>query len=271
MSVTSPAPGLRVVLAPNPGLMTGPGTNQYVLGAGDTALQIDCATLDDENARRLGATGARPGWLVLTHIHPDHLGGTHAWRAAYGGRVAIHASRAAFAIAGAPLAPERLLADGDEIAWAEGRLRVVHTPGHESGHCCLYEPERRWLFTGDTVLSTGTTVIAPPDGDMQAYLASLARLQGLDADVIFPGHGPPLDDPRAILAEYVAHRLQREAQIAAAVGDGVATIPAIVERCYPDLHPGLRWAAGLTVQAHLTKLEREGRAVDAGGGSWRPA
>ncbi|MCW5893609.1 MAG: MBL fold metallo-hydrolase [bacterium] len=199
------------------------------------------------------------------------VGGAAAWRARCGGTVALHASRAAFAVAGTPLAPERLLHDGDEIPWAEGTLRVVHTPGHESGHCCLFEPTRGWLFTGDTVLSTGTTVIAPPDGDMQAYLASLERLRGLGAATIFPGHGPPLADPTAVLDRYLAHRRAREAQIAAAVAAGVETIPALVAHCYPDLHPGLRWAAALTVQAHLTKLARDGGAAVTADGRWRPA
>lgn len=269
MSPTPLAPGLRVVLAPNPGLMTGPGTNQYLLGDGDDAVQLDCAPLDAENVRRFDASGARPRTLVLTHIHPDHVGGALAWRARSRGTIAIHESRAGFPVAGEPLAAERRLVDGDEIVVPGGRLRVVHTPGHESGHCCLFDPERRWLFTGDTVLSTGTTVIAPPDGDMQAYFASLERLRALDAATIFPGHGPPIDDPAAILDEYVRHRRAREAQIVDAVGDGVETIPAMVERCYPDLHPGLRWAAGLTVQAHLTKLEREGRAAASADGRWR--
>lgn len=269
MSTTRLAAGLRVVLAPNPGLMTGPGTNQYVLGEGDAAVQIDCAPLDAENVRRFETSGTWPRRLLLTHVHPDHVGGVPGWRTRTGGTIAIHESRRDVPVAGTPLAPEQLLRDGDEIPWAGGTLRVVHTPGHESGHCCLFEPARGWLFTGDTVLSTGTTVIAPPDGDMRAYLASLARLRALETTTIFPGHGPPIDDPAGVLDAYVAHRLAREAQILAAVADGVATIPEMVARCYPDLHPGLAWAAGLTVQAHLDKLAHEGRAAADAGGRWR--
>jgi len=131
----------------------------------------------------------------------------------------------------------------------------------------LYEPERRWLFTGDTVLSTGTTIVAPPDGDMAAYLASLRRLQALDVATIFPGHGPPVERPQELLQEYVAHRLLRERQIVDALRAGPLEIVELVRRIYVDLHPGLMWAAGLTVRAHLTKLEGEGTVV-AEAGRW---
>jgi glyoxylase-like metal-dependent hydrolase (beta-lactamase superfamily II) len=260
------ASGLRVVLAPNPGLMTGPGTNQYLLGARD-AVQLDAAPLDAENRRRLAAEGVGVAQLVLTHIHPDHVGGALD----LGVPITVHRSRAAFAVGGHALAPGRTLEDGEEIAYPGGRLLAVHTPGHESGHCCLYEPDRRWLFTGDTVLSTGTTIVAPPDGDMAAYLDSLRRLRSFDLAVIFPGHGPPVGQPHALLDEYLAHRLMRERQIVEALGVGPAEIPSLVARIYSGLHAGLVWAAGLTVRAHLAKLEREGAVLAEPGGRFRLA
>lgn len=252
----------RVVLAPNPGIMTGPGTNQYLVGDGAPVL-IDAASYDDENARRLreGLADSRLAAILLTHIHPDHVGGASALREASGVSLAVHRSRAGFAFGGRPLAPDRLLDDGEEIVHEDGRLRAVHTPGHESGHICYYDPDRRWLFTGDLILGTGTTIVAPPDGDMTAYLASLRRLLGLDLAVIFPGHGSPIERPYEKIHEYIEHRMMRERQIVASLEAGIDRVPEIVARLYADVHPALHPAAALTVRAHLAKLVTEGVLV----------
>src|SRR5205823_311426 len=149
------------------------------------------------------------------------------------------------------------------------RLRAVHTPGHESGHICYYDPDRRWLFTGDLILGTGTTIVAPPDGDMIAYLASLRRLRELDLGLILPGHGAPIERPYDKIEEYLTHRLMREEQIVAALEAGVCTVAAIVARLYADVHPGLHPAAALTVRAHLAKLVAEGAVVEESGDRFR--
>lgn len=247
---------MDVVLAPNPGFMTGPGTNQYLLG--DTL--IDVAPYDAENARRLDAAraGRRLAAILLTHIHPDHVGGAASMRAASGAPIAVHRSRAEFSYGREALAPDRLLDDGAEVVHAEGRLRAVHTPGHESGHCCYYDPDRRWLYTGDLILGTGTVVIPPPDGNMTAYLASLRRLLRFDLTRILPGHGAPIDRPYDKINEYLEHRAMRERQIVAALEAGLETILAMVTRLYADVHPALHGAAGLTVRAHLEKLVADG-------------
>lgn len=263
------APDIRVVLAPNPGFMTGRGTNQYVFGR-ERATVLDVAPYDAENARRFALAGG-VAEILLTHIHPDHVGGVAALREATGAPVAVHRRRADYVHAGRPLAPARLLDDGDEIRHAGGRLRAVHTPGHESGHCCYYDPDRRWLFTGDLILGTGTVVIPPPDGDMIAYLASLRRLRTLDLVRILPGHGDPIERPYEKIEEYLAHRLGRERQIVEALAAGVETIPGIVAQLYAAVPAVLHGAAALTVLAHLQKLIAEREVREEPTGHYRPA
>jgi len=264
--------GVRVVLAPNPGPMTGPGTNQYLVGFGaDAPTLIDAAAFDEENRRRFAAETSEVGALVLTHTHPDHVGGALAVRETWRTSIAVHRSHAHVHVPGGLLAPERTLEHEDEIHVPGGRLVAIHTPGHHSGHVCFYEPDRRWLFTGDTILSTGTTVIAPPDGDMRDYMASLRRLQQLDVAVIFPAHGPPIDRPAEVIAEYIAHRLQREQQVRDMLAAGVETPEAMVPRIYPELHPVLVGAAAVQMRAHLTKLVADGEVVEVEPGRFRLA
>ncbi len=256
-------PGLRVVTAPNPGFMTGAGTNQYLLGTQRLTL-IDAAlgagpNLDLVRAE-LVAAGAEIEQIVLTHIHPDHLGGAKELREEFRARLGMHRSRRGYA----GIDPDFVYDQGDEIAYDSGRLEVVHTPGHESGHCCFFERARRWLFTGDHVVGEGTVVIAPPDGDMAAYIASLERLLALPARLLLGGHGPVIHDPRGKIQEYIEHRRDRERQVVESVGEGVSSIPAIVARLYKDVPTLLHVVAEKSVQAHLLKLEHEGRVVARG-------
>lgn len=255
-------PDLRVVTAPNPGFMTVDGTNQYLLGRERLTL-IDAALGAGPNLDRLKAEiGAAPvEQILLTHIHPDHLGGALELREEFGARLGMHVSRRGYA----GIDPDWTYVDGDEFDFAGGTLRVVHTPGHESGHCCFYEPSRGWLFTGDHVVGQGTVVIAPPDGDMSAYIASLERLLTLPAKLLLGGHGPVVKDPRGKIREYIGHRRMREAQVLDCVRAGVRTIPAIVARLYQDVHPALHAVAEKSVEAHLSKLAREGSVRSDGG------
>jgi len=154
-------------------------------------------------------------------------------------------------------------------------LRAVHTPGHASNHLCYLLEQERLLFSGDHVMQGSTVVIAPPDGDMAAYLDSLSRIRTLRLRSIAPGHGHLIDDPDAVIDDYIAHRLEREQQVLDALGAGDSTIPAIVERLYVGLIDELVPRARQSVHAHLRKLAAEGRAVsddvDDPDGNWRNA
>jgi glyoxylase-like metal-dependent hydrolase (beta-lactamase superfamily II) len=244
--------------ANNPGIMTLQGTNQYVVGKEsvvviDVALSAD-ANLDGiiEQVEAMG--GKRIEKILLTHIHNDHCGGALALRKRSGAKLGIHRSRKGY-LGGEDFQYD----DNDRIAFGGGELHVLHTPGHESGHCCFYENGDKVLFSGDNILGQGTAVIHPPDGNMTDYLASLERLLGLDISLILPGHGPMVGKPEAKIREYIQHRMQREQQVLAALRAGHQTIGDITQLIYKDVSAALQRVAEFSVQAHLEKLMRERR------------
>lgn len=249
--------------APNPGYMTLEGTNQYLLGREEITV-IDVALDSAENidgilqqAEAVG--GKRIEKILLTHIHRDHSGGAVALKKRCGAKLGIFRSRAGY-LGGEDFTYD----DGDRIPYDGGELAVVHTPGHESGHCCFYESGQGILFTGDHILGRGTTVIPPPDGDMALYVQSLQKLLGLTMRSLRPGHGPAIDDPYGKIREYIDHRMMRETQVLEFLGRGYQTIPSIVELIYTGVAPRLQSAARLSVEAHLLKLLQEGRVGKIG-------
>lgn len=254
---------IRHFTAANPGYMTLEGTNQYLLGK-DEITVIDVALSSKENidgileqAEAIG--GKKIDKILLTHIHRDHSGGALALKKKSGAKLGICRLRAGY------VGDEDFTyGDGDEIPYDGGKLTVVHTPGHESGHCCFYEPVEQVLFTGDHILGRGTTVIAPPDGDMAAYVESLEKLLRLRVRWMLPGHGPAIGDPHAKIKEYIDHRLLREQEVLLALSHGQHTIPSITAGIYTDLPKALLAAAQLSVEAHLLKLIREGRVIKEG-------
>ena len=163
--------------------------------------------------------------------------------------------------------PGGAVVEGFELEGTEFRLLALHTPGHSSDHVCWLLEEERMLFSGDTVIDGSTVVIAPPDGDMAAYIASLERLgtRRLRLRSIAPGHGGVIEDPAARIAGYLSHRLNREADVVAGLEAGAVTVDQLVERIYVGLDPALLPAAAQTVHAHLVKLAAEGRVVGADG------
>ncbi len=246
-----------VILAPNSSIMTGPGTNTIVLGGGEEgALVIDPAVDDSTYLDAIIQAGAERGGIrriLITHGHPDHIGGVEALRKRLG--VSIYA----FSRQGVPFADEEV-ADGAIIPAGDDTLQALHTPGHRFDHLSFLMEKQRTLFAGDLISGITTNVIAPPEGDMLDYLNSLKRLQEVEISEIVPAHGPTITDAQAKISEYIQHRMLREQQVIQAleVLPPGATIPEMVPQIYVDVDPKLYAIAAWSVEAHLIKLEREG-------------
>ena len=161
--------------------------------------------------------------------------------------------------------PDVFVRDGERIAGDGFTFTAIHTPGHISNHLCFALEEEAALFCGDTVMGWSTSVIAPPDGDMGDYLASLERLLAREDRILYPTHGSPIPEPRAFIAEYLAHRRAREAQVIDCVARGVDTVAAMVARLYAGIDPGLHPAAALSLTAHMLKLEKDGAVTQTDG------
>ena len=250
--------------ANNPGIMTLQGTNQYIVGK-EQGLVIDVALSADSNmdgiieqAEAMGVKKIHK--ILLTHIHSDHTGGALALRKRCGAQLGIHRSRRGY-LGGEDFQYD----DQDRIDFGGGELQVLHTPGHESGHCCFYEGGDKVLFSGDNILGYGTAVIRPPDGNMTDYMRTLERLLGIEMSVILPGHGPLIGKAEAKIREYIQHRLEREQQVIQALRSGRNTIGDITEMIYVDVSAALKRVAEFSVQAHLEKLLRDGKVKQEGG------
>ncbi|MSQ62984.1 MAG: MBL fold metallo-hydrolase [Betaproteobacteria bacterium] len=255
--------------APNPGAMTGPGTNTYLVGEAEIAVIDPGPALDAHIAKILecgaGRSGSRIRWIITTHTHMDHSPASAALKAATGAQV-LGRPAPAGASQDQGYAPDRVLADGERVALGNLHLRAIHTPGHASNHLCYLLEETRMLFTGDHVMQGSTVVINPPDGDMRAYLASLDKLLAVDIAIIAPGHGYLVGAPHKEVNRLVAHRLAREAKVAAALGRrGEATLDELVTDVYDDVSPKLHPVAMRSLTAHLDKLVAEGRVRQASG------
>jgi glyoxylase-like metal-dependent hydrolase (beta-lactamase superfamily II) len=273
---------VAVALGQNPSMFTGPGTNTYLVGTGKKRFLLDTGSGLDEYMPILEAAVAQVGCIgiegiVLTHAHPDHIGGVNQVRAHFGD-IPVYKlpwpSDSGLSGPGGDLQPGpvanpdgladgpiELLEDGDVVETEGARLRAIHTPGHAPDHLCFVLEEEVNLFSGDNVLGIGTTVIPAESGDLGDYMASLERVREEAPHHIYPAHGPRIDAGVAKIQEYLDHRLARERQVLAALEAGDRDAMSMVKRIYVGYPESLHSAAAQSVTSHLKKLEREGRVL----------
>ena len=249
---------VRRLTAGNPGVMTGPGTNTYLIGHEEIAV-IDPGPDDAAHLDAIAAAGGdRIKWIVVTHTHPDHSPGAAPLRERLRSDVLVLGNQGGRD----NFDPDAEIGDGHTIDADEFTLRAVHTPGHASNHLCYLLEDERLLFSGDHIMNGSTVIISPLDGDMSAYLASLDRLLTMGIDAIAPGHGAVITDPAAKVNEYITHRLAREEAVAAALAGKVrATAEELVPVVYQDVDASRYGIAKFSLWAHLRKLVVDGRAT----------
>lgn len=242
---------IRFITAPNPGPFTLDGTRTYLLG--DTAV-LDPGPAIDSHIEQLRAAMPRLRTILITHRHADHAPAAVPLKEATGAEILAPRDVLDDAIV------DRRVAGGETLMIDGTRVDVIATPGHTNEHVCYFTADGD-LFTGDTILGFGTTAIFPPDGHMSDYLRSLRTLRALAPRRIYPAHGPMREDAVALIDEYIAHRLEREQQVLAALHDGATTPAEIRARIYTNLDERLHRAAEIQIEAHLIKLREVGPGI----------
>lgn len=255
--------------APNPSVMTGPGTNTYIVGDTDNGfVVIDPGPNSPTHAHSIREiTGGKVKWVLCTHTHVDHSPGAldlaNDYDAKVYGRVANYPERQ-----DGSFKPIKELSDGDHLAFGDITLIVVHTPGHASNHLCFLLPEARMLFSGDHIMQGSTVVINPPDGDMSQYMNALEKLKEMDFDWIAPGHGFLIDRPTEAIDRLLVHRQKRERKVIRAFSQiHGSSLNDLVSYAYDDVSSSLHPLAKRSLLAHLIKLEEEG-VVESRGDDW---
>ncbi|MDG2534835.1 MBL fold metallo-hydrolase [Sphingomonas sp. HITSZ_GF] len=267
------------ILAPNPSPFTYTGTQTYLVGTTELAV-IDPGPDDPAHIEALLAAiaGRRVVAILCTHTHRDHSPAAAPLKALTGAPI-IGCAPLSLADAGpradaafdTGYAPDRVLADGERVQGEGWTLTAIATPGHTSNHLCFALEESRALFSGDHVMGWSTTVVAPPDGDMAAYMRSLDTLMGrADDRIYYPAHGEPIERPHRFVRGLIGHRKQREGQILRLLKAGTGAVPDMVGRMYVGLDPRLTGAAGRSVLAHLIDLRDRGLVIEEGD-AWKMA
>ncbi len=257
---------VRRVTAPNPGMMTGPGTNTYLIGTDKLALIDPGPESPVHLAAMLEAAGGRLKWILCTHTHLDHSPGARALKAETGAQLLGFGTVPDDGRQDAAFAPDRALREGDRLDCGAFKLRAVHTPGHASNHLCYLLEQQKLLFTGDHIMQGSTVVISPPDGEMATYLSSLERLLALDLAAIAPGHGHVIEKPHDEVRRLIAHRMKREQKVLDAFGaKNSATLDELLPLVYDDVPQRVHPVARRSLHAHLIKLVRDGRVAEAAG------
>lgn len=262
------SPLVRRVLVNNPSPFTFKGTSSFIVGKGQVAV-IDPGPDDDTQLAALldAVRGETVTHILVTHSHADHSPLARRLREATGAKTYAQGAVTPQAEAGLRLdasidhafVPDVVLGDGDTVTGPGWSLEALFTPGHMSNHMCFALKEEQALFSGDHVMSWATSVIAPPDGDMGQYFASLRKLLDREEQVYHPGHGPSRRDPQPLVRGYLAHRRMREEAIRARVAQGARSVPEIVAAIYADVDPRLHGAAALSTTAHLDHLVAQGK------------
>lgn len=248
---------VRRLVAPNPGVMTGAGTNTYLLGNNEVAVLDPGPAIPEHIDAILEAGAGKIRWIVCTHTHPDHSPAWQAVAAATGAQV-IGASPADDMFQDDTFSPTTELQHDDVLRCDEFTLRAVHTPGHVSNHFCFFLEEEKMLFAGDHIMNGSTVVIVPPGGNMKAYIQSLKLLLQYPLKLIAPGHGDVMEDSAAVVEWLVNHRMKRESKVV----NGLetlkrASLDELVAVVYDDVDISLHEMAKLSLKAHLIKLEEE--------------
>lgn len=262
------SPLVRRVVARNPSAFTYHGTNTYIVGHGTVAVIDPGPNLPDHvDAIARSLAHETVSHIVVTHTHLDHSGAVARLKARVGGQVvgahpkSVPTGETPSEAIDPAFAPDILLKDDATVAGDGWTLTAIFTPGHMSNHHCFALAEENTLFSGDHVMGWNSTIVAPPDGNMREYFASLERCVGRAETAYWPGHGPEIPNPRAYVRALAAHRRLREDEIAVCLSDGVVTIPGMVARMYRHLPSAMHGAAARAVFAHLEHMVETGRAA----------